>query len=115
MPAMTDRPPAIPAAARLADQVFFREHRDRRLRIRAPIGEEYLTEFRGFGMHDKNRRRVIVSRLPVSMARRHMVDFMRIPFLLFADETVEDRDDILAPILDRIMREAASGYGMRRL
>jgi hypothetical protein len=31
---------------------------------------------------------------------------MPIPFLLFADETVEDRDDILGPIFHEIMRQA---------
>ena len=71
-------------------------------------------EFRGFGMHDETRRRVIVSRVAAGMARRHNIDFMRIPFLLFADETVEDTDEVLAPILDTIMREAAEGYGMKR-
>lgn len=111
---MSEQLPRIPAVARLADQTFFRQHRDRRLRIREPIADEYSREFSGFGMHDERRRRIIVSRLPPGLAKRHMVDFMRIPFLLFADETVEDRDDVLAPILEEIMREAAAGYGMPR-
>jgi hypothetical protein len=101
--------PAIPANAKLADRIFFKEHRDRRLRIRLPFAGEYTNEFRGFGMHQEDRRRVIVARIPANMSKRHNVDFMRIPFLLFADETVEDRDDILAPILDKMMREAANG------
>lgn len=98
--------PAIPANARLADMIFFKEHQDRRLRIRPPFEGEYTTEFRGFGMHEEHRRRVIVSRIPAGMAKRHNVDFMRIPFLLFADETVEDTDAILAPTLHEIMMEA---------
>ena len=32
---------------------------------------------------------------------------MKIPFLLFGDETVEDRDDILLPILHESMMNAA--------
>lgn len=104
---ITPLAPPIPAEARMADRVWFKEHRDRKLRIREPFKEEYLREFRGLGMHSENRRRVIVSRIPAGMAKRHNVDFMRIPFLLFADETVEDTDEILAPILDRIMRDAA--------
>jgi hypothetical protein len=106
--------PVIPAAAKLADKVFFSEHRDRKLRIREPIEAEYQREFRGFGMHDESRRRVIVSRVAPNMARRHNIDYMRIPFLLFGDETVEDTDEVLHPILDEIMRDAAAGYGMVR-
>jgi hypothetical protein len=94
--------------------VFFSEHRDRKLRIREPIEAEYQREFRGFGMHDESRRRVIVSRVAPNMARRHNIDYMRIPFLLFGDETVEDTDEVLHPILDEIMRDAAAGYGMVR-
>jgi hypothetical protein len=102
------RGPPIPAAAKLADRVFFKEHEGRKLRIREPIEDEYLAEFRSqFGAHDETRRRVIVAKLPAGVGNRYMVDFMRIPFLLFADETVEDTDEILRPILDRIMREAA--------
>lgn len=101
--------PSIPAEARLADRLFFGEHRDRKLRIRKPFVGEYITEFRQFGMHEEERRRIIVSRIPAGMAKRHNVDFMRVAFLLFADETVEDRDDILRPILDEMMRDAAAG------
>ena len=98
--------PVIPAEAKLDDRVFFSSHKDRRLRIRLPKGDEYLQEFRGLGDHREDRRRVIVSRIPVNQMRRYNIDFMRIPFLLFADETVEDRDDILAPILHEIMEAA---------
>lgn len=104
---MASELPAIPAAAKLGDRTFFTSHRDRKLRIREPIGEECRREFVQFGQHAEHRRRVIVSRIPAGMMKRHNVDFMRIPFLLFADETVEDRDDILAPILGQIMRNAA--------
>ena len=62
----------------------------------------------------ESRRRVIVSRVDPGMARRHNIDFLRIPFLLFADETVEDTDEMLGPILAEIMRDAAAGYGMMR-
>jgi hypothetical protein len=51
---------------------------------------------------------------PVSAAQfgRPWMKFMKIPFLLFADETVEDRDDVLLPILSEIMQTAAQQYGM---
>jgi hypothetical protein len=104
--AYVDLPPAIPAEARLADRIFFEEHPDRWQRIREPFEGEYTAQFRGFGMHEEHRRRVIVSRIPAGLAKRHNVDFIRIPFLLFADETVEDTDEILRPILHQIMMEA---------
>lgn len=114
---MSDRQsstPAIPPTARLMDRIFFKEHPGRRTRLRRPVDWEYQNEFRQFGMHEEERRRVIVARIPAGMAKRHNVDFMRIPFLLFADETVEDADEVLGPILDEMMQDAAAGYGMRR-
>ena len=42
------------------------------------------------------------------------IKVMRIPYLLFGDETVEDTDEILAPIVDRLMKEAAQQLGMNR-
>lgn len=106
--------PPIPIEAKLADRLFFLEHADRKRRIRLPVGEEYRNEFRQFGWHDEGRRRVIVARIAAGLSKRHNVDFIRIPFLLFSDETVEDRDDVLAPFLDEIMRDAQDGYGMKR-
>jgi hypothetical protein len=105
---MPDRPPPITAEAVLIDRMWFGEHKGRKLRIRAPIDGEYVAEFRQFGLHEMARRRVIVAAIPERLARRHGVDYMRIPFLLFADETVEDTDEVLAPILDRIMKDAAN-------
>lgn len=98
--------PPIPASAKLADRIFFREHPQRMMRIRLPVETEYLAEFRGFGYHDEHRRRIIVFRIPAGQAKRHNVDFARIPFLMFADETVEDTDEILRPILHEIMMNA---------
>lgn len=100
------------------DAQFFAAHPDRKLRIREPVGRESEKEFLSLGQHQKHRRRIIVCRvasgMPTIMANMFCVDFMRIPFLLFADETVEDRDDILAPILNEIMGNAAKDYGMAR-
>lgn len=110
----TDTAPWIPPAARLADRVWFKERPTRRLRLREPVGEEYRNEFRSLGMHEEHRRRIIVSRIAAGLAKRHNVDFMRIPFLLYADETVEDTDEVLGPILAEIMGDAAAGYGMKR-
>lgn len=100
------------------DAAFFSDHPDRSFRIRETAYErEYAAEFLSLGPHNKNRRRIIVSRVPHDPRARMMatiagVDFMRIPLLLFADETVEDRDDVLRPIFEEIMQNAARGYGM---
>lgn len=101
------------------DAQFFADHPDRRLRIREPRDLESEAEFRSLGPHQSHRRRVIVSRVPENRHARRMakatgVDFMRIPFLLFADETVEDTDEVLAPILQEIMQNAAAEYGIGR-
>jgi hypothetical protein len=100
-------PPFIPATARMADRIWFKEHPARKMRLRPPIDDEYETEFRGFGMHAKDRRRIIVFRISTGAGRRHNVDFARVAFLLFADETVEDTDEIIGPILGQLMREAS--------
>ena len=103
---LIELPPTIPANARLADRIFFKEHSGRQLRIRPPFDGEYTAEFRGFGFHQEHRRRVIVGRIPAGASKRHNIDFMRIPFLLFADETVEDTDEVLRPVLHEIMSAA---------
>ena len=36
---------------------------------------------------------------------------MKIPFLVFADEEIADRDDILLPIIHEIMVNAAKKHG----
>ncbi len=101
------------------DQQFFTDHPSRRARIRLPGREphidkqrsvRYLSEselqFRSLGPHDPSRRRIIVWRTPAGhpTAPNHL---LKIPFLAFADETIEDRDDVLLPIVDGIMRQAA--------
>jgi hypothetical protein len=95
-----------------SDEVFFKEHPDRRARIRRPLYErEYNAEFLSLGDHDFHRRRLIVVRMqPRGFPGRPL---MPLPYLLFADETVEDRDDVLLPIVDELMKDAAETYGMK--
>lgn len=97
----------------LTDEIFFREHLDRRYRIRGVGIRESEAEFLGLGAHDVGRRRIIAIRAPANRAaRRAGVRVMCIPFLLFADETIEDRDDVLGPIVKGIMEEARREYGL---
>ena len=102
------------------DAQFFAAHPGRRARIRLPGGPSpytdkqravrYLSEsemeFRSLGPHDKSRRRIIAYRLPADhpQAPNHV---LKIPFLAFADETIEDNDATLLPIVDQIMKDAA--------
>ena len=104
------------------DVRFFFQHPDRRARIRTPqlvqvidqqravhMQQECEREFQALGPHKKDRRRIILWRVPEDNPyydpRKPAI--LKIPFLLFGDETVEDRDDILLPILHEIMMDAA--------
>lgn len=100
------------------DEQFFASFPDRQARIRRPAKElakdkqravRYLDEcelqFRHLGPHDQNRRRIIVWRIPrdnphVDPNQPHL---MKIPFLCHSDESIEDTDAVLLPILHEIM------------
>jgi hypothetical protein len=106
---MTSLPilPFVPQAAKVDDSRFFRQHPDRKLRIRNPYPNEYAGEFQSLGDHEKHRERIIVYRLPPDQARRYPgIDYARVGMLAFADEEIRDDDATLGPILDQIMREA---------
>src|ERR1700722_9787577 len=109
---------------RLMDQdaQFFTDHPDRQARIREPgktieingqrganVVDEMRGEFLSLGDHDKSRRRIIVYRVPKDnlMYDSRKPQLLKIPILLFADETIEDRDDVLLPEGGRSMSEAA--------
>ena len=108
------------------DAQWFAEHKDRQTRIRLPAKELYTdkqratyyideceAEFQTLGWHKKDRRRIIVTKVRGGISMNDgRIPLMKIPFLLFADETVEDRDDILIPIINEIMRQKAAEYGM---
>jgi hypothetical protein len=101
------------------DIQFFRDHADRKARIRLPQKQthidgqravRYLDEqelaFRQLGPHDVKRRRILVYKVPADHPE-YANHLMQIPFLLFADETVEDDDKTLLPIIHQLMMEAA--------
>ena len=113
-------------AADEEDVRFFFQHPDRTTHIREPrqaqevvidpqraasyVGE-LEREFRTLGDHKRDRRRVILWRVPKDnpFYDPQKPSFLKVPFLLFADETVEDQDDILIPILHEIMANARKG------
>lgn len=102
------------------DAQFFADHPDRKAHIRKPRLELHLDpkshavryldecemEFRSLGPHEKDRRRIVLTRANVLGALFEGGRVLKIPFLAFADETIEDRDDILLPIIEQIMRTA---------
>lgn len=92
-----------------SDAAWFREHRDRDYHIRLPAKGEFTAEWRYIGPHDADRRRVMIWRIPKNNPGRRAVPdgLMRVPFLAFSDETIEDTDAVLKPIMDGIMKEAA--------
>ena len=104
----------------MTDEQFFTTFPDRRARIRLPGREQhidkqravrYLSEcelqFRSLGPHAEQRRRIIVHRLPADHPS-HPNHLLKIPFLQFADEKIEDTDQVLMKIVhDLMLKEAA--------
>lgn len=100
------------------DAQFFTQFSDRRSRIRLPskvmetdprtrqtrVRDECEGEFWSLGAHDRDRRRILVWRSPENK-------LLKIPFLLFADEAIEDDDGVLLPIIHEIMSDARGRYG----
>jgi hypothetical protein len=110
------------------DAQFFKDHPDRYAHIREPrkmlvklpsrqmkYVDESAGEFWSLGEHDRNRRRILLWRVPESHPNYNPkeVQILRIPFLLFSTETVEDTDAILLPIIHQIMTDAAKKQGVR--
>lgn len=97
-----------------SDRNFFKANPDRQAHIRLPFHAECAGEFFSLGDHNRARRRILLWRIPRDNPHYHPIKqpLLKIPFLAFSDETIEDRDDILLPIIDTIMREAKETKGM---
>ena len=110
------------------DAQFFTQHPDRYAHIRAPkkmlvklpsramkYVDEMAGEFWHLGEHDKDRRRILLWRVPESHPNYNPkeVQILRIPFLLFSDESIEDTDVVLLPIIHQVMQDAAKKQGVR--
>jgi hypothetical protein len=112
---LPDRKPpgGVSGTIETADETFFADHPDRKYRIRLPASDaEFHFEFETLGPHESDRRRIIVARVPPGLAMVFHLTLMPIPFLAFADETIEDRDDIIGPIFKGIMANAGAGLGV---
>ena len=105
------------------DEQFFMAHPDRQAHIRMPrlvpmldnarrmhMVEECFGEFRSLGEHDKRRRRILLWRIPadrwgmIPNHDGHTQVIMKVPFLAYSDETIEDNDETFVPIFDEIMK-----------
>lgn len=108
--------PALELLHGRSDEGFFVDHPDRHARIRRAYQGECEGEFWSLGEHKRERRRIILWRVPegnphLLVLRRASADkipLLKIPFLAFADETIEDTDEILLPIVHQLMIEAAA-------
>lgn len=91
------------------DEHWFRLHPSRRSRIRPPVIGEFGAAWQMMGMHNITRRRVLVWRIPANNPGRGIIPdgLMRIPMLAHADETIENEDHTLLPMLDVMMKAAA--------
>jgi hypothetical protein len=90
------------------DAVFFMQHPARITHIREPKGAECFVEFRSLGDHLASRRRILLWREPVDSPYYDPAKpkILKVPMLAFGDETIEDSDETLLPILHGIMIDA---------
>jgi hypothetical protein len=94
--------------AEFDDAAFFKQHRDRCFHIREPKDQwEFDAEFKTLGSHLIDRRAII--------AVRTIGGIIRIPFLKFADESIEDDDRTLKPIVDEMMGQARANYAKKMI
>lgn len=91
-----------------SDKVFFAAHPDRSAHIRLPHLDECRGEFFNLGEHNRARRRILLWRVPRDnpFYEKMRQPILKIPFLSFSDESIEDTDDVLLPIIHTIMTEA---------
>ena len=91
-----------------SDRHFFAQHPDRQAHIRLPYADECKGEFWSLGEHNRARRRILLWRVPRDNPHYAQLKqpLLKIPFLAFADETIEDTDAVLLPLIHDIMLNA---------
>lgn len=104
---------ALTVAFDNSDKMFFENHPERQAHIRLPFQGEMAGEFFSLGDHQRTRRRILIWRIPRDSPYYHPVKqpILKIPFLAFFDELIEDTDDALLPIIATIMQEQAQAQG----
>lgn len=96
-----------------SDKMFFENHPERQAHIRLPFQGEAAGEFFALGDHERTRRRILIWRIPRDSPYYDAVKqpILKIPFLAFFDENIEDTDEVLMPIIATIMQEQAQVQG----
>lgn len=92
------------------DTRFFAMHRGRHARIRLPFGSEAEDDYRQLGPHDPARRRMLVWKVPQDGPFSGRL--ISVPIVAGFDETIEDDDATLLPMLHEIMSDAAKELGI---
>ena len=89
------------------DSQWLIDHPDRKCHIRKPVSnKEMQGEYWSLGAHDSSRRRILIWRVPTGHPMKQKFPYLAIPFLAFADETIEDDDKVLLPLIEEIMQQA---------
>jgi len=109
----------------MTDEQFFQLFPTRNYHIRKPqlemfidkqrathFADECEAEFRSLGPHKRSRRRLLLYRVPRDNPHYNpeKPPILKVPFLMFADESIEDTDEVLGPILHGIMEDARNRY-----
>ena len=104
---------AIASVFGTSDKMFFEKNVDRMTHIRLPFKGEADGEFFSLGEHNKTQRRILLWRVPADSPYYDPVrqPLMKIPFLTFFEEVVEDADEVLLPLIETIMQEQLSAQG----
>jgi hypothetical protein len=92
------------------DTRFFATHRGRQARIRMPFGNEAEDDYRQLGPHDPARRRMLVWKVPQDGPFPGRL--ISVPIVAGFDESIEDDDATLLPMLHEIMSDAAKELGI---
>lgn len=97
-----------------SDKMFFENHPERQAHIRLPFKGEADGEFFSLGQHNRTQRRILIWRIPRASPYFHpeQQPLLKIPFLTFEEEVVDDTDDVLLPIISTIMQEQAQAKGV---
>ncbi len=72
--------------------------------------DELQGEFWSLGEHQKDRRRILLWKVPATnpFYDPRKPQILKIPMLAFADESIEDTDAVLLPIIHDIMLSKAN-------
>lgn len=92
------------------DARFFAEHPTRQCHIRVARDGEAAADFQALGPHEARRRRILAWKVPRGQLAAG--EIVRLSFLAFGDETIEDDDATLLPLMHDMALKAGEAYGM---